>query len=356
MASCPELIPRQFRKGAVLAAEALKSLKSPLIAAHVRPDGDAVGALLACGWMELELGHNFALYVPDGIPEYLAFLEKPGPIYRSLGEIPFKPESAIYVDLSEPGRLGPELEKRHADWPSVNIDHHLCAHGLGSVANFISAEAAATCQLVAYVADALGIPLRGAIGADIAAGLITDTGNYTHANISGPVFCLSAELENNGVHIAAVGHELRSGWTLNRLRLWGYLFTQVRQTHGNRIAWTLIPEAELERHNCHAEDLEGYIDILGRLRDVEIAFTLRESREAQAGGGKIVSRLSMRSKGDYNVREICARFGGGGHRNASGATLMMPPADALPRILKAIDKYLEENHFWHPGSDLPDSR
>lgn len=340
MASCSELIPASFRQGAQLAADALQTLADPLIATHVRPDGDAIGALLACGFIEQGLGHNFALYAPDGIPEYLSFLEKPGPVYRSLAEIPFAPQSAIFLDLSDPARLGPELAARYADWPSLNIDHHVCEQGLGSVANYISADAAAACQLVAYAADALGLALAPPLGAAIATGILTDTGNYTHANISGPIFCLSAELENNGVSIADIGGQLRSGWSLNRMKLWGYLFMRAKQSQHGLIAWSLISEDDLTSYGCHAEDLEGYIDWLGRLRGVQIAFTLRETRERASGGEQVVSRLSMRSKGEFNAREICLALGGGGHKNASGATLAGPPMQALSQVLQAIEHYL----------------
>lgn len=344
MALFPDIVPERFRPGATAAAGAIARFDKTLIAGHIRPDGDDLGAIYACGWIEKFLKRQFVLYLPDGAPEYLGFLAPPGQIIGSLSELPFQPEAAIYVDCSEPGRLGTELEAVCGDWPSVNIDHHLCERGLGSEANFINPRAAAACQLVAYVATSLRIPLAGELGNDIGVGIITDTGNFTHNNASAQVFALAALLEENGVHLAALGEKLRSGWSLNRLRFWGFLFTQVGQAKGNRIAWSIITEDDLKNYHCSNEDLEGYIDCLGRLKSVEIAFTLRGSREPYPNGHELaVSRLSMRSKGNMNAREICSRFGGGGHKNAAGATINADPWQALPDVLNAIDAFLDEN-------------
>lgn len=340
----PELIPADFRPGATAAASAISSLDKVLIAAHVRPDGDAIGSMLACGWILKSLERSFVLYLPDGMPEYLQFLELPGPVCASLDTLPFEPEAAIYVDCSECSRLGRELEARCAAWPSVNMDHHICERGLGTLANFISQEAAAASQLVAYVADALDIPLAGNLGRALGAGLLTDTGYFNHDNTSSAIFLLCAQLEQQGIHLPAIGAQLRSGWSLNRLRLWGYLFMQVGQALGDRVAWSVITLGDLRDYGCKAEELEGYIDSLSRLKCVEIAFTLREALEKDENGRpRTITRLSMRSRGNVSVREITQQFGGGGHKNAAGATIRTYPWQALPEVLNAIDRYLDEN-------------
>lgn len=337
-------IPAFYRNGAEETAAALRPLDKVLIAGHIRPDGDAVGSMLACGCIERALGHQFVLYFPDGIPEYLQFMALPGPVSRSLEDLPFKPAAGVYVDCSEAGRLGAALERVYDYWPTINIDHHLCQGGLGSLANFIETSAAATCQLMAYVAAACCLPPEGALGENLAVGLITDTGNFSHNNTSADVFRLCACLEENGVQLSAIRSRLQARWSLNRLRLWGCLFMQVGQAKGNRVAWSVITEEDLRNYGCSSEDLEGYIDSIGRLKGVEIAFTLRGSHETYPGGYELtVSRLSMRSKGQMNVQEITARFGGGGHKNAAGATLNAEPWLALPEVLKAIDAYFDEH-------------
>jgi phosphoesterase RecJ-like protein len=47
-------------------------------------------------------------------------------------------------------------------------------------------------------------------------------------------------------------------------------------------------------------------------------------------------KVSLRGKGDVDVNQIAARFGGGGHRNAAGCTVVGPLARATTEILAAV--------------------
>ena len=338
MASLIENVPASFLAGAQAAADALAKIDNVLIAAHVNPDGDAIGSMAACGWILKRLGKSFALYSPSGLPAALDFLRLPGPVYPFLSALPFEPAAAIYVDCSEPGRLGEELSGHWQDWPSVNIDHHLCDHGLGSLASFVDPAAAAACQLVAYVACALNLPLTGGLAEAVGTGLLTDTGNFTHNNSSADVFSLCALLERNGCSLPAIGESLRSGWELKKMHLWGRLFAAAEQR--DRIAWAFIPAAVLRETGCGGEELEGFIDWLRRLRGVDVALTLRQldsgSENVRSRADASAFKFSLRSRGDINVQRIAAEFGGGGHKNAAGGAVEGEGRAVLQRLLAAI--------------------
>lgn len=331
------MIPGRFQKGASIAADAVRKLKNVLIAAHVNPDGDAIGAMAACGYILERLNSDFVLYAPDGIPPYLRFVQLPGPVYTSLGALPFVPEGAIYVDCSEPGRLGAALEGSWDLWPSVNIDHHICRQGLGSLANFIEPEAAATCQLVAYMAYALKMGEPPAFARAIGLGILTDTGNFSHSNTSADIFALCAQIEQQGCSLPKLRELLNSNWSLGRLRLWGELFTHTRQAINGKVIYSVILEQDLRRYNCAAEDLEGYIDALRRIDGVQIAVTVR-----QKGAD---SKFSLRSRDPVDVQKIAAALGGGGHRNAAGGMLQCQPEKALELILAGIENYFRGIHY-----------
>lgn len=337
----PDFIPDEFRSGAIAAAEAIGKLDRVLIAGHINPDGDAVGAMAAAGFILNHLGKDFVLYSPTGVPSYLDFLELPGFIYTSFAVLPFKPDSAIYVDCSEPSRLGKPLEEVWDQWPSVNIDHHVCDGGLGSLVNYITPAAAATCQLMAYVSIALGIPLRGSLADAIALGVLTDTGNFSHDNTTAAIFRLCAALEENGCRLSGIGEDLRSNWTLQKLRLWGYLFNRARHSHRGRVVWSVIYEEDLKLYDCRADDLEGYIDWLRRIREVDIAFTVRQVRSRE----KSFCKFSLRSRQNVDVQTIAASLGGGGHKNAAGGSIDASPPRALAEILSAIDDYLKKSLY-----------
>lgn len=327
-------MPSQFVAGAKQAAQAIARFDNTLIAAHVGLDGDAFGSIVAMGYMLRSLGRNFALYSETGVPRHLSFIKQPGPVYTSLSELPFAPESAIYLDCSEPSRLGSELARLHVSWPSVNIDHHIVDHGMGSVANYIEPAAAATAQLVAYTGLALQVPLQGELACALALGIVTDTGGFCHGNTTAAVLELSAQLILGGCDLAALREKLDAHWSLARLRLWGQLLHGVQLEHDHQVAMSRISLEDLRRHDCTAEDVEGLVEWLRKIRDIKVAVVLREIAAGQW-------KFSLRSFGDVDVRTMAAQLGGGGHKNAAGGTIDLPAEDAEKLLLKTIGSCLD---------------
>ena len=70
------------------------------------------------------------------------------------------------------------------------------------------------------------------------------------------------------------------------------------------------------------------LDILRSVEKVEVVLLLRETN---TGGIK----LSARSKGEFDVHALARRFGGGGHKKASGATIAGSLEDARRRLVAA---------------------
>lgn len=327
--SWPELVPQNFRPGAENAARVLARLDNVLIAAHVNPDGDAVGSMSAAGFLLKRLSRQFALYSPGAIPDYLGFLPLPGPVYRHLSDLPFTIKAALLLDTNEISRIGDELAANLGRWPCVNIDHHLGKQNLGTLAAFCEARAAATCQLLAYVAAALGERLDNELGAAIGLGLLTDTGNFAHGNTTAAVFALAAELELAGVRMSELAEQLRGGLSLARFRLWGRLFERIQLLKQGEIAFCAVSLADLAETGAKAEDLEGFVEELRRLKNVRIAALLREACATKC-------KFSLRSRGACDVQAIASRLAGGGHKNAAGGSIAGPLAQAEELLLDAL--------------------
>lgn len=328
-------IPERYREGAENAASAISGLGDVLLAAHVNLDGDAYGSLCASGHILKTLGARFFIYSSTGVPAYMSFLEAPGPVYENLGDIPTEPASAVYLDCSEFFRLGRHLERIATKWPSVNIDHHMSPGGLGSLANFVEAEAAATAQLVAYVALALDIPLKGALAESVALGLLTDTGGFCHGNTTADVFSLCALLERNGCRIPSLREKTHNNWPLGRLHLWGRMLSRAFLAHNGKICCCAARLKDFGESGCSAEDVEGLVEWLRKVHNVEVALFLREEKQD-------LCKFSLRSFGDTDVREMAAELGGGGHRNAAGGMIKRGVEGAMAELLRVIGGKLDE--------------
>jgi phosphoesterase RecJ-like protein len=323
-----DFFPAQFHAGAKRMAEALAQVDKIIVAGHVNPDGDALGSMAAAGHILRALGKEFMLYAHPGIPQALSFLSLPAGVHSSLAHPPFIPQAALLLDCNEAHRLGQELAKLVPDIASINIDHHL-GEGMGSTANWIAPEAAATSQLMAYVAHTAGIPLRDELATAIALGLITDTGGFCHENTSSYVLALAAHLVAGGCDISLLRQELENGWSMGRMRLWGLLMTRVRLEYGGNIAICPVYLEDLRSCQALKEDLEGFVEQMRRLRGVKVAALLREDAPRQC-------KISLRSYGPVDVRSMAMHIGGGGHLNAAGATLLCNMEKAQSTLLETI--------------------
>lgn len=324
-----DLIPQEWRAPAARLAEVLRGLDRVIVAGHVNPDGDALGSVAATGWLLRALGREFVIYSRSGVPAALNFLPLPGVMHDSLQRLPFRPAAAVLLDCGEAHRLGDELEKALPGLASLNIDHHLGSPGMGTLDNWIEAGAAATAQLVAYVAISLDLELSGPLGQAVALGLVTDTGGFSHGNTSAAVLHLAAHLVDKGCNISLLRQQLENGWSMGRMRLWARLMQRLSAEHNGMLAFCVVRLDDLRDCGATKDDLEGFVEQMRRLAGVRVSALLREDAPG-------LCKFSLRSFGETDVRAAAVALGGGGHRNAAGGTLRMEADEAAAMLRTAL--------------------
>jgi phosphoesterase RecJ-like protein len=305
-----------------------------LVAAHASPDGDAIGATAAMGWLLHSLGKRFALYNASGLPASYAWVKLPQPLISDLKDLAFAPELLVALDCGDAHRLGPELAHLLETLPSVNLDHHLGNPHFGSQDNWVDPDMAATGQMVAEVARAAGVPLADGLAEGVCLALVSDTGSFAFGNTSAAVFRLMAELVDKGLDFMKVREQMDKQWSLARSALWGRLLGKVASRFGGRLMLCVIRREDLDACKTDDDDLEGFVELLRRHRGVEIAATLREDAPKRC-------KLSVRSFGGTDARALTLRFGGGGHKNAAGATIHGPVNSVLKKVIAAARDMFE---------------
>lgn len=316
-------------------AEALRQRDRIVITAHANPDGDALGSMAALGLGLASIGKTVALCNTSGVPEYLQWMPLPSMVHNKPHKLPFTPELAVVLDCGDAHRLG-DISNDILSLPSINIDHHLENPQFGSVDNWTEPRMAATGQMVAAVLHALDVPLQGHLGEALYASISSDTGGFGFDNTTACVFALAAHLVEMGVNVAQVRQLMDNQWELRRMHLWGDLMQSFELAREGSIALSLVPLKTLAKHKAMKEDLEGFVEQLRRLRGVEVSIMLREDHHKRC-------KLSMRSSGEVDVRAMAAEFGGGGHRNAAGATMNMGLTEAGKSIEKVAKTWLDEH-------------
>ena len=298
-----------------------------LLTSHSRPDGDAIGSVLALAEVLDQLGCQVDVILADPIPNTYRALPNLDRIHHapSANDIdPLRTAPAILLEcdgIARTGLLG--LEGRTL----INIDHHASGRNFASV-NWIDEHACAVAAMVYRLAIASGVEITPSMATCLYAAILSDTGSFTYSSTTADTFALVHHLAASGANPSQIARDIYLSNPASKIRLLGIALSNL-QTEGD-LAWTWVTSEDMDRIGAVPEDCEGVVNYLISIAGVESAVFLREVADASQ------FRLSIRSKGKIDVAQIAETFGGGGHRSASGCTIDGPLEVATERILTQL--------------------
>ena len=297
-----------------------------LVCSHSRPDGDAVGSILAFGMLLQQMGKRADLVTADRIP----------PVYRNLpGADAIRTVLRVHgpydaVILLECDGLERTRLRGLEEFFLVNIDHHVSGRHYAQL-NWIDQKAASVGELVYRLIRAAGARVTPQMATCLYTTLLTDTGGFSYGSLRASTFTLAQDLVQAGADAVAIAREIFFSAPASKLLLLGAALSNLNIDEG--IAWLWVMQQDLERTGASEEDCEGVVNFALAVDGVEAAAFLRELPE-----GRI--RLSLRGKGKVNVAAVAERLGGGGHENAAGCTREGPLQRALDEILLELRRDL----------------
>lgn len=308
----------------------LKSAQRIGVAAHVRPDGDAVGSLLGLALSLREMGKEVYAILEDKVPGNLLFMPEVGFIRQSDG-VALDLDAAVALDTANQERLGDKTCACFAKAGTlINIDHHGSNPRYGDMPH-VEPTASSTGQMVYELLKHQGMPITDAIRQNLYVAISTDTGSFQYPATSPATHEIIAEMMAAGLDTARLCVALYQTYPARRLELMRAMLNEMQFCSNNRIvSWQLTHET-MVRCAMVPGDTEGLIDTL-RMVDTVVAAVIFEDMP----DGKI--RASARSKdARVDVSAVCAKFGGGGHRLAAGARMKGPISAAAEIFLKELE-------------------
>lgn len=295
-----------------------------LVAAHSRPDGDAIGSMLACGMLLEQLGKHVDVISRDGVPLIYRNLPCADSI-RQTDQVDGDYDAAILLECDGLERTGlAGLEDRFI----INIDHHFSGKLFADV-NWIENEACAVAAMIYELAMLAGVRITPQMATCLYTAVLTDTGSFCYSGTDARTFDIAADLVRHGAEPTGVAQTIYFSNPTSKMRLLGAALSNLRRE--GRLAWMWITCDDVDRSSAVEEDCEGLVNYAIGISGVDIAVFLRELTNHRV-------RLSLRSKGEINVASIAERFGGGGHLHASGCTIDGP----LPVATESILGYLRQ--------------
>ena len=331
---------------------ALRLARVVWVVPHHNPDPDAMGAALALGQALQAMGRQVrVLAYPDpavglaDLPGYREVLVSDKAAAAFADEAP---DTVVLVDCHRIDRTGPLEEVLARCETRLAIDHHLVSGRRAPEPGWVEARSCSTCTLIHQVITELA---KGDLDPDVEegeepegdapfemsldmatnlyAGLVNDTGGFRFDNTVPFTFELARRLSARGVDTAKV-----AAMTLHRYRRAGIeLMQRVLATFQwydqGRILVLNATRAMIEETGGSMTDTEGFVNIATAVDGVRFVVFLKEI-------GDDTWRASLRVRGEGDVQQVAARYGGGGHRAAAGCTIEGELADIVDDLVAQL--------------------
>lgn len=314
-------------------AERIKQANGVLILTHSRPDGDAIGGSLALARALDFLKIPTHVCDESDIPSNLTFLEG---IERVSKKVDGEYDLVVAVDCADEQRFGVLSEEfflaKRKRIDTINIDHHVSNTRFAKY-NFVQA-CAANCMHIALLIEYMGAPIDKLTAEYLLTGLMTDSGNFSHDDVTEETLLLAAKLVKAGADICKYNYMLFKRQTKARAALYARTMSGMRFYHDNRFAVIVVTKKNMDECGADAGMTEGFVDFPLNVDTVEIAASLLEVKKGQY-------KISLRSKNYADVNRLAGCYGGGGHVRAAGCMLFGDLEDVLDRLYYTVSQYLE---------------
>ncbi len=326
------------------AAERLRAASSAAVVSHVRPDGDAIGSVLALGRTLELLGARVGYFNPDGCPNSFRFMPGADRVAADQPD-PLEYELVISVDTAAADRMG-AIGRRLFDQAgsTMVIDHHVSNPGYAD-ANLILPDHAATGQILFDLITSQRLPVDTIVNTALYVAIMTDTGGFRFQNTSAEVLQAAASLVAAGVDAGDVADHLYARTPMRQAQVIARCVDGLRSDLGGRIvSWGL--SLDLKRQlGLVDDDSEGISEFLRSLDGVEAAVFFEELENGMV-------RVSARSRNPaIDVCAVCRQFNGGGHTLAAGARIAGDLDHAMSSFLAALAQHAQPQATSNAAAD-----
>ena len=301
----------------------LRQRDNYIIITHRRPDGDTLGSAAALCHALRRLGKSVWVYPNcETTDTYRPFVEE------FFAPADYVWDTAVAVDVAEPSLFCPGYSGRIDLW----LDHHPDRRVARE--NAVVWPHKASCgELILELIELLcgGIDSLEADLLYIA--VSTDTGCFVYDNTTAETHRAAARLLDAGANLPKLNKPLFRYKSRARIMLEGLIYADMRSYRGGGVSMAVVTLDMLRRSNATEDDCDDLASLAGQVLGNKVAVTVRELREEPPR-----SKVSLRTDGYIDASAVCAKFGGGGHKMASGCELDLPPEETAAAVLAAVDE------------------
>lgn len=314
--------------------ETLAAARLPVVAGHVTPDIDALGAMLG---------------LARSLPSSEAAVVLPGPLESQ--KLQFLMELSNGVPVASPERV------EHADvvavvdtastkrvnvaghWEAiaqklvVNIDHHISNPDYGRI-NWVEDNASSTCELIWRLIRAAGWNLDAATAGLLYAGIYSDTAGFSLPSTTADCLEAAADLVRSGADVDRIGYRIARSQERHEFDLIRKVYHNTHVVAEGHIAYSTLTYEEITSCGCSPQDIDDQVSVPRSLSGIRIALLFSE-------GEKGIIRVNLRGEGGTPVLPLAEKLGGGGHAYSAGVRIRGVMDEVVRRVLAEAGRMLE---------------
>jgi len=310
-------------------SEVIKKARRVTVTTHRDCDGDGVGAMLAFYHTLKKLNIDVRILSVDSIPKKYSFL----PGFESI-EV-FRPEKTpdlgdllIAFDTNDSRRIEPLASWAQKSGEVLFIDHHPILEngprpGIGSLINI---KAASTGEMAFDLIQFLKVEMDASIAQCLYTSIAFDTQLFRFIRKSPRSHQIAAELMVHSFDPTEIHRKLFGNQSPEKLRFLAKALSEIDYLHGGQVAYLSLRLEDFTQYQVDPEASRDVVDMMMNVEGVEIAVLIRQESKSKL-------KVSLRSKGRYEVLSLAETWEGGGHLYAAGATLEGVSVETLHRNL-----------------------
>lgn len=303
-------------KTALLAA--LQTATKIAITTHVNPDGDGFCAALAMQYFLQSLGKASTIIIDPGtVLERYQFLMN-GPELQYYSSTQEESDLLIVLDCNSLDRLGERRALVDKAKVCILLDHHLLEHHpIRADYSFIdpayASVGAILFDMLREEISALPSEPRIRIANCIYITILNDTNNFINANTDPATFRMAATLQELGIKPPLLYQQFFLNHSPEEMRYVGQTLATIELHLDRRI---LLMHSSLAMNRENHIDPESVMSITRWVQGVAGIAAIVYLREDAPDTYKVSLRSPL-----LDVNKIAVKYGGGGHRSASGCTM-----------------------------------
>jgi len=308
----------------------IKKAKNILINIHRNPDLDSIGSATALYQALIKMKKKVTLICPHEIPENYKFLKGADSVetidFKTWADTEVRPyDLFLILDSGSYDIVTGSKEIKLPDMKKIIVDHHQTNNWSDCLLKLLDIEASSTAEIVYQILLDWNVIIDFKIATSIFAGIASDTVFFKYEKNAKKTFQIATELLNSGADKNKIVEQSFDSFDFNLIQLIGEFLTKMQK--GNGYIYSVLDNKTFIKFGKQRGAREIVANLFARsIKNFDFGIMAVEFEKDKFA-------VSFRSK-SVDVSVIAKKFGGGGHKNAAGATIY----GNIDQVIKKIKK------------------